>query len=92
MVKNMIYLYKMNTKNREVQYPIKIIPHKTPINMSHKKWHRAYHDQIVYMFQTTADILSKELSMDNSDIYTKKNFLLFSRMLYDSSSGYITPY
>lgn len=75
-----------------ILYPNGVIPHKKPLNMTHKKWHMAYKNQLIDMYLIMSQIIEEFDHKVGENLRTTESFLLFSKMIYLSSSKYISPY
>lgn len=71
--------------SRSVQYSVKIVPHDPTPGITHEKWHDKYHYQIMDMFLILCSDFPEKIE-DN------RFFNEFSKMIYNSSSKYITPF
>lgn len=78
------------TKYRKCTIP-NYIPHKTPRNINGERWHNSYNKYLIEMFQICQNIINEELPKNNIN-YSNKTFNVFSYMIYQSSSKYISPY
>lgn len=77
----------MNSK-----YPNGVIPHKTPLGTTYEKWYLAYHDQLIEMYILVCDIISSYMPNHVQSLENHNTFQGFCKMIYRSSSKYITPY
>lgn len=74
------------------KYPNGVVPHEKSLGITYTRWDIAYKPQLVELYQRFLDTIYQH----NPDLMwlfnTKESFLLFSEMVYKSSSKYITPY
>lgn len=68
-----------------MQYPVKIVPHSATPGVTHEKWHCKYRNQLVDMYEMVRGELPEKI--DNEHVFYE-----FSRMIYKTSSKYLTPF
>lgn len=67
------------------------VPHRTPRNTNGERWQNSYNKYLTEMFYICQNIIDNELPK-HKITYGNKEFNIFSRMIYDASSKYISPY
>lgn len=85
-----IQIIPLTSKLRKCTIP-NYIPHRTPRNTNKENWNKSYRKQLIEMFMICQNIINDELP-NHKITSDNKQFNIFSHMIYNSSSKYISPY
>ena len=65
------------------------IPHKTPKYNNYNKWFLEYKNDITQMFYITINAIAENFPEVTKSLNMNKQFQIFSRMIFESSSKFI---